>query len=59
MKVLLANKFFYLKGGTEYVLFDTVRLLQGGQVLTAVGLLTLQNGAGLLCFWAGLAPPTG
>jgi len=37
------------------LMFDTVRLLQGGQVLTAIGLLTLQNGAGLLCFWAGLA----
>ncbi|MDP2923947.1 MAG: glycosyltransferase family 4 protein [Candidatus Omnitrophota bacterium] len=28
MKILLANKFFYLKGGSEYVFFDSAKLLE-------------------------------
>ncbi len=40
------------------LMFDTVRLIQGGHLLTAVGLLALQNGLGLLFFWAGFASTT-
>ena len=28
MKILLANKYFYLKGGSEYVFFETAELLK-------------------------------
>lgn len=28
MKILFGNKFFYLKGGSEYVFFDTARYLE-------------------------------
>ena len=28
MKVLLANKFFYLKGGSEYVFFESARIFK-------------------------------
>lgn len=28
MKTLLANKFFYLKGGSEYVFFEQAELLK-------------------------------
>jgi len=36
------------------LMFDTVRLMQSGQMLSALGLLLLQNGLGLVCFWVGL-----
>ncbi len=36
------------------LMFETVRLMQTGQLLTALGLLLMQNVLGLLCFWLGL-----
>ncbi|MBU1068503.1 CrcB family protein [Myxococcota bacterium] len=36
------------------LMFETVRLMQTGQMLTALGLLLMQNILGLLLFWLGL-----
>jgi CrcB protein len=36
------------------LMFETVRLMQTGQLLTALGLLLMQNVLGLLFFWLGL-----
>ncbi len=36
------------------LMFETVRLMQGGQMFSALALLTIHNVLGLLVFWLGM-----
>lgn len=46
MRILLANKFWYLKGGAERVVFETKRLLEGnGDVVSAFAMRDPKNEA--------------
>ncbi|HJV32905.1 MAG TPA: glycosyltransferase family 4 protein [Patescibacteria group bacterium] len=46
MRILLANKFWYLKGGAERVVFETKKLLEGnGDVVSAFAMRDMRNQA--------------